>query len=123
VVHELSVRGKIREYGIAVVGDENLVLGFRLAGLSKVYEVSGPEDEVKKNVRKYVSELLEDPEIGVIVLQDTFEKYVEDILEAYRGKSVPVVVSVPGIKGPIHPDVKEYYKQYVKRIIGFAVEF
>jgi len=119
----LSVRGKIREYGIAVVGDENLVLGFRLAGLSKVYEVSGSEDEIKKKVRKYVSELLEDPEIGVIVLQDTFKKYVEDLLEAYRGKSIPVVVSIPSIKGPIHPDVKEYYKQYVKRIIGFAVEF
>ena len=54
----MSVRGKIREYGIAVVGDENLVLGFRLAGLSKVYEVSGSEDKVKKKVRKYVSELL-----------------------------------------------------------------
>ena len=56
-------------------------------------------------------------------MQDTFEKYVEDLLEAYREKSVPVVVSIPSIKGPIHPDVKEYYKRYVKRIIGFAVEF
>jgi len=119
----LSIRGKIKEYRIAVVGDENLVLGFRLAGLSKAYEVSGSEDEVRKKVRKYVSELLEDPEVGVIILQDTLEKHVEDILETYRGKSVPVVISVPGIKGPIHPDVKEYYKQYVKKIIGFAVEF
>jgi len=119
----LSIKGKIKEYGIAVVGDENLVLGFRLAGISKVYEVSGSEDEVRKKVRKYVSELLEDPEVGVIILQDTLEKHVEDILETYMGKSVPVVVSVPGIEGPTHPDVKEYYKQYVKRIIGFAVEF
>ncbi len=119
----MSTRGKIREYEIAVVGDENLVLGFRLAGLSKVFEVSGSEDRVRKMVRKHVSELLGDPKIGVIILQDSFEKYVEDLILAHRGKISPIIVSMPGIKGPIHPDVKEYYKQYVKRIIGFAVEF
>ncbi len=119
----MSARGKIREYEIAVVGDENLVLGFRLAGLPKVFEVSGSEEKVRKTVRKHVSELLEDPKIGVIILQDNFEKYVEDIILTHRGKISPIIVSVPGIKGPIHPNVKEYYKQYVKRIIGFAVEF
>ncbi len=121
----MSIRGKIREYGIAVVGDENLVLGLRLAGLSKTYEVeaSASESEIRKKVRKYITEIIHDPKIGIIILQDTFEKYVEDILEDLRGKSIPIIVTVPGIEGPLHPNVKEYYKQYVKRIIGFAVEF
>lgn len=113
---------KIEKYNIAIIGDENLAIGFRLTGVKKVYEIPKNADE-RKLARKYLKEILENPKIGVIIIHEKFSKHVEDIVLEYKGKNIPIVVYVPGIEGPAHPDVKEYYKQYVKKVIGFTVEF
>ncbi|RLG72871.1 MAG: hypothetical protein DRO08_02740 [Thermoprotei archaeon] len=113
---------RIKKYGVAIIGDENLIIGFRLAGVKKVYEISKGSDE-HELVRKYLKEALEDPKIGVIIMHEKYGKHVEDIVSEYKGKNIPIILYVPGIEGPMHPDVKEYYKQYVKKVIGFAVEF
>lgn len=115
-------KSKIREYDVAIIGDENLALGFRLAGTRKVFEIPKGVDEAKLT-RKYLMELLENPNIGLIIIHEKFARHVEDIISEYKGVNTPIILSVPGIEGPMHPDVKEYYKQYVKKIIGFGVEF
>ena len=65
---------RIKKYGVAIIGDENLIIGFRLAGVKKVYEISKGSDECKL-VRKYLKEVLEDPKIGVIIMHEKFSKH------------------------------------------------
>ena len=38
---------RIKKYGVAIIGDENLIIGFRLAGVKKVYEIPKGSDERK----------------------------------------------------------------------------
>lgn len=49
---------------LAVVGDGMFVLGFRLAGVRKTYEV-GPKMSLSESVRS----ALRDPEVGVLVME------------------------------------------------------
>jgi V/A-type H+/Na+-transporting ATPase subunit F len=48
---------------IAVIGGSEFVVGFRLAGIRKIYDA---EDDEK--LRKSVSMAMEDPDVGILVM-------------------------------------------------------
>lgn len=90
---------------IAVLGSEEFVLGFRLAGLKRIYTV-GPDDYEER-----LLELLEDSSIGVLAIESSDLEYLSSSTRNKAMESIaPVVVPV----GVEEADLREK----VKRAIG-----
>ena len=113
----------IKHLNIAVIGDEDLVSGLRLAGVNRYYVVEGNHD-AGEEVRKALTELMGEPEVGVIVIQEDYAKYVEDLMtQVKEGKSLtPVIIEVPSRYDTKYQDVTQYYKVYIRKFIGFDIE-
>jgi len=112
---------EVKHLDIAVIGDEDLVNGLRLAGVRhyRVIEGDSPDE-----VRQALAEFMEEPDIGIIVILEDYVKHVEDLIaQAQERKGSPsVVVEVPSKRGTRYEDVAKYYKSYVRKFIGFAIE-
>jgi vacuolar-type H+-ATPase subunit F/Vma7 len=113
----------IQQLDIAVIGDEELVNALRLAGISKHYTINGDHD-VRDNVRKALTELLAEPDVGLVIILEDYAEYVEDLVaQVKKGKrTTPVIVQVPSKFGTKHPDIREYYRALIRESIGFDVE-
>ncbi|MFO7773215.1 MAG: V-type ATP synthase subunit F [Dehalococcoidia bacterium] len=113
----------IRNLDIAVIGDEELVNGLRLAGISNYYMIKDDHD-VRENVRKAVTELLAEPDVGIVIMLEDYAQYVEDVVAQVRKgrRMTPVIIEVPSKFGTKHPDVREYYRALIRESIGFEVE-
>ncbi len=113
----------IKNLNIAVIGDEDLVSGLRLAGVSRYYIVKDNHDTAE-DVRKALAELIGEPEFGIIAIQEDYAQYVEDLMtQVKEGKSLtPVIIEVPSKYGTKYQDVTEYYKAYIRKFTGFDIE-
>lgn len=81
---------------IAVVGREEFVTGFRLAGVRKVREVSGDDLAVMERV---LGEVMQDREVGIVVVMDADFRRVSPALRKTMVESVePVVVAIGKIE-------------------------
>ena len=108
---------------IAVIGGRELVTGLRLAGMSRFYLIEGEADEAAE-VKKALSELVEGGETAIIVIQEDYVQHAQDMVNKLRGarNPIPVIIEVPSKYGTKYPDVKSYYKAYIRKFIGFDVE-
>ena len=76
---------------IAVIGNEEFVLGFRLAGLRRVF-VAHPEDYQER-----IIEAMQDPEVGILAVDGEDLKNLTPQLTAKVTDSIsPVIVTVGG---------------------------
>ena len=103
---------------IAVVGDINTSIGFKLAGLKRVYALE--ENVEDKEINRLLTELRNDQNIGIIVLTDNFSSRVES--PARDEGAIPITVEIPKLQRPIFPDSREYYRREVTNILGFSIE-
>ena len=112
-----------RHLSIAVIGDEDLVSELRLAGVSRYYLMKG-EHNGREDVRKALTELINEPDIGVIVILEDYVEYVEELVTQVRKERgmTSVIVEVPSKFGTKYKDVVGYYKTFIKQSIGFEVE-
>ena len=112
----------IKRLDIAVIGDEDLINGLRLAGVSRYHlvEDGGSAEEIRKATSKELAE----PDVGIIVILEDYAKHVEDLITRAQEKmaSPPVVVEVPSKYGTRYEDVAQYYKAYIRKFIGFDIE-
>ena len=113
----------LQKMDVAVIGGRELVTGLRLAGISKYYLVEG-DGETAAEVRLALTELVEDEQIAIIILQEDYVEYVETMVNNIRGSKqpIPVIIEVPSKYGTKYPDVKSYYKAFIRKFIGFDVE-
>ncbi len=113
----------IKHLNIAVIGDEDLVSVLRLAGVSRYYVVKGNHD-AREDVRQALTELISEPEFGIIAIQEDYTEYVKDLMaQVEEGKSLtPVIIEVPSKYGTKYEDVTEYYKAYIRKFTGFDIE-
>ena len=113
----------IKHLDICVIGDEELVNALRLAGISKHYMIKDDHD-VRENVRKALTELLGEPDVGIAIISEDYAQYVEDLVTQVRKRKgmTPVIVEVPSKFGTKYPDVRGYYRALIRESIGFEVE-
>ena len=113
----------IKHLNIAVIGNEDLVSGLRLAGVSRYHIIKGNHGE-EEDARKTLTELIGEPEISIIAIQEDYTKYVEDLVtQVQEGENfTPVIIEVPSKYGTKYGDVTEYYKAYIRKFIGFDIE-
>lgn len=113
----------LKHLNIAVIGDEDLVNGLRLGGLSRYYVINDNRNAAE-DVRKAFSSLINKPEIGIVAIQEDYIQYVEDLkakLEQDK-RITPLIIDLPPKSGTKYPDVTKYYKEYIRKFIGFEVE-
>ncbi len=112
---------EVKHLDIAVIGDEDLVSGLRLAGVRR-YRVI--QDDSADEVRQALTEFMEEPDIGIIVILEDYVRHAEDLIaQAQERKGSPsVVIEVPSKRGTRYEDVAKYYKSYIRKFIGFDIE-
>jgi V/A-type H+-transporting ATPase subunit F len=92
---------------IAVVGREEFVTGFRLAGVRKVFEIDSDVAEMEKRM----GALLQDREVGILVVMDADFRRVSPALRKAMVESVePVVIAIGKIE---EVDLRERIKSVV----------
>ncbi len=113
----------IKQLDIAVIGDEELVNAMRLTGISKYYMIQGDHD-TRESVRKTLTELLSDPDVGIVIILEDYAQYVEDLMSQIRKRKGTnlVIVKVPSKFGTKYPNIKEYYRALIRESIGFEIE-
>ena len=113
----------VKELNIAVMGDEDLLGGLRLAGIRKYYPIADDHDK-RENVRKVLEELVKKPDTGIIVMPEGYLGYAEDIVSRVRRRNTatPVIVEVPSKSGTAYQDITGYYETFMKKFLGFNVE-
>jgi V/A-type H+-transporting ATPase subunit F len=93
---------------MAVVGSEEFVTGFRLAGVRKVHEVSGDAGELEGKL----AEVMDDRQVGIVVVMDADFRRISPRLRARMSGSVePVVVAIGKIE---EVDLRDK----IKRVVG-----
>jgi vacuolar-type H+-ATPase subunit F/Vma7 len=112
-----------RRLGVAVIGDEDLVSGMRLAGVRRCHVVND-EHQGASDIREALQALLAEPDIAIIVIPEEYEPVVEEELAKLREsrRLVPVVLPVPSRRGTRFGDARTYYRQYIRKFIGFDIE-
>jgi V/A-type H+-transporting ATPase subunit F len=76
---------------IAVVGNSDFVLGFRLAGIRKTYETSPDDLEAK------IQEIINDRNIGILVMHNDDLKKLSAHMQRILDDSVePTVIAIGG---------------------------
>ena len=113
----------IRHLDIAVIGDEDLVNGLRLAGVRRYHMVKDDYD-AGGEVRQALTEFIDEPNVGIIVILEDYMKYIEALIVQAKERKVspPVIVEVPSKYGTRYDDVAGYYKAYIRKFIGFDIE-
>jgi V/A-type H+-transporting ATPase subunit F len=105
-------------YKVAVIGDFDTVMGFKLAGVGETYEVENSQD-----AGKVLRQLSKRDDIGVIIMTERVAEGVTEVLEEVlktRKARIPVIVEVPDKRGPMKR-LAVSIREMVKRAIGIEV--
>jgi len=102
-------------YKIVVIGERELVLGYRLIGCSECYIVD-EHDCVQK-----MNSLLSRKDVGIIIASDFIRDYLSDAdLEKIEFLTRPLVVFVPS-QMKAKKGEEEVLKEIVKRVLGIDI--
>ncbi|HID26735.1 MAG TPA: V-type ATP synthase subunit F [Methanosarcinales archaeon] len=85
---------------LAVVGNKDFVLGFRLAGIRKIYEVNG---EINPTIQK----IMKDKDIGIIVMHNKDFENVEPNLKETLSNSIEPTFVILGAETDIRDKIKQ----------------
>ncbi|NJE30225.1 V-type ATP synthase subunit F [Thermococcus sp. 18S1] len=99
---------------IAVLGDKDTALGFRLAGAHEVYSFEDTPLEIER-LRNKLRELIERGDVGIILITERFAQRVE-IPEV----TLPIILQVPDKSGSRFGE--EAIKEIVRRAIGVELK-
>jgi V/A-type H+-transporting ATPase subunit F len=99
---------------IAVLGDKDTALGFKLAGAHEVYSFEDTPLEMER-LRNKLKELVERGDVGIIFITERFAQRVE-IPEV----TLPIILQVPDKSGSKLGE--EAIKEIVRRAIGVELK-
>ena len=114
---ELASKEKIEPSGrLAIVGDRELVIGYRLIGIDDTFIVSD-EDAGNK-----IHELYSSGEFGLIIASDSVRSQLSSkFLSEVEGSIEPLVLFMPSQKETTAED-EESIAALAKRILGINME-
>jgi V/A-type H+-transporting ATPase subunit F len=93
---------------IAVIGNGEFILGFRLAGIRKTYAAENDE-----KLNEYITNVLHDTTVGILVLNSSDMERVSRRLRATLEKSVkPTVIAIGAEEGGLS------MRERIKRSVG-----
>ncbi|MDD1717196.1 MAG: V-type ATP synthase subunit F [Methanoregulaceae archaeon] len=93
---------------IAVIGSSEFIVGFRLAGVRKIYAA---EDDEK--LRRHINSVLEDGEVGILVMDSRDMGRIPARLRTTLENSIrPTVIAIGGEEGGMS------MRERIKRSVG-----
>jgi vacuolar-type H+-ATPase subunit F/Vma7 len=116
---------QIKKTDMAVIGDDVLVNGLRLAGVKRCYNIAAIKDcDIGVEVKKALNLLLEQDDVAIIVLLEQYAVYAQEILDKIRDskRTTPTIVEIPSIQEIDCNAVKKQYKQFARKYLGFELE-
>lgn len=100
---------------IAVLGDQSLLSGFKLAGVKELYHAPTYEEG-----EALLSKLLSEQSLGIIIVsEELLEKIDHRLKKKVEATAKPVVISIPGKSGPM--EQTESLAMLIKRALGFDI--
>jgi len=99
---------------ICVIGDKDMTLGFRLAGVTAVHTVDKVQDT------KGILENVLQKEYDLIIISENHASYVSSEIKKLRSKPHPVVIEVPDKTGTTG-HAKENIKDMIRRAVGIDI--
>lgn len=89
-------------YKLAVVGDKDSVISFKLLGVD-VYPVNYTENtEVLSNELKRVLEHLVAKGYGIIFITEEYAKYSQNVIDRYKAQTLPMITLIPSNRGSLN---------------------
>jgi len=108
--------GAVRELALRVVCRPGVAAGFELAGLAP-RQAEGPEE-----ARVAALELAEDPDVGVIAVEEELVADPVELEEEIRRAGGATLLSFPGPTWVERPEApREYVARILRRAIGYRV--
>ena len=93
---------------IAVIGSSEFIIGFRLAGVRKIYAAENEE-----SLREYISRVLNDATVGILVMNSQDMDQLPMRLRTTLENSIrPTVITIGGEEGEIS------MRDRIKRSVG-----
>jgi len=93
---------------IAVIGNSEFILGFRLAGIRKTYAADNDE-----KLNEYINNVLADASVGILVINSSDMQKVPRRLRSTLENSVkPTVIAIGGEEGGLT------MRERIKRSVG-----
>jgi V/A-type H+-transporting ATPase subunit F len=93
---------------IAVIGNSEFILGFRLAGIRKTYAA---ENDEKRN--EYITSVLQDVQVGILVLNNSdMEKIPRRLRTTLENSVRPTVIAIGAEEGGLT------MRERIKRSVG-----
>ncbi|XRO75219.1 V-type ATP synthase subunit F [Methanocaldococcus sp. 28A] len=96
---------------IGVVGDRETAIGFRLAGLTDVYEVKNDEEAVKA-----VNELANNENIAFIIITERIAESIKDKIKNID----KVIVEIPDKYGKL--DRIDPVRELIRKAVGVSMK-
>jgi V/A-type H+/Na+-transporting ATPase subunit F len=97
-------------YGVAVLGDQDSVMGFRALGMT-VIEIDEP-----KEVIPAIDQLMAD-RYSVVFLTEALAEHNQDDLRKYRDRALPSIIPIPSMKGSTGFGMRQI-RESVRRAVG-----
>ena len=105
---ELDGLGNRTQMEIAVIGNSEFILGFRLAGIRKTYASENDEKLIEN-----ITSALQDDEVGILVLNSSdMEKVPRKLRETLENSVKPTVIAIGGEEGGLS------MRERIKRSVG-----
>jgi V/A-type H+-transporting ATPase subunit F len=93
---------------IAVIGNSEFILGFRLAGIRKTYPAENDE-----KLTEYITNVLHDTSVGILVLNShDMERIPRRLRIAIENSVKPTVIAIGGDEGGVS------MREKIKRSVG-----
>lgn len=102
-------------YKIAVIGDQQSVLGFKSVGLS-VFGVANAE-----SARQTLHEVARGEYAIIYITESVAEQILEDI-DCYKNQAIPAIIPIPGMDGTRGIGMANV-KKSVERAVGADILF
>jgi V/A-type H+-transporting ATPase subunit F len=101
---------------VAVIADEDTVLGLKLAGVNIGIAVKD-ELEAEKNIR----ELSERKDIGLIITTERIGAKIRKAISGLTKKGIPIILEIPDKKGPLSEE-EDPIRELVRKAVGVDIK-
>jgi len=99
---------------VAVLGDKDTALGFRLAGAHEVYTFDDTPLDMER-LKNKLKELIERGDVGIILITERFAQRIE-----LPDVTIPIILQVPDKSGSKFGE--EALREIVRRAIGVELK-
>jgi vacuolar-type H+-ATPase subunit F/Vma7 len=105
---------------IAVIGDEDTVIGFSLAGIKHISIIE--EQAENQKIMDTIKEFINIPEIGFMIITQKIAEQIRDDLEKLKLEKTlyPIIIELPDKHGEV-PDRVDPIRLLIRRAIGMEV--